>query len=75
VAELYQKGLARQRADLAMSERAARFFYGKPAEGLRLMRLPLAGRAVLHAFSEGTSLQTLARGVKLASRFVGAARN
>ena len=71
VAELYRKGLARQQADLAMSEKAAAFFYGKPEEGLRLMRLPLAGRAVLHAFSEGTSLQALARGVKLAGRLVG----
>jgi geranylgeranyl reductase family protein len=71
VAELYRKGLRRQVADLAMSEKAAAFFYGKPAEGLRLMRLPLAGRAVLHAFSEGTSLQTLARGVRLVGRLVG----
>ncbi len=69
-ASLYGERLARQRADLSISERAAAAFYREPEQGFRLMRLPLAGRAVLHAYSEGTSLAALARGLDRAGRLV-----
>lgn len=72
---LYSRGLQRQRAELAVSERAARFFYREPEQGLRLMRLPGAGRAVLHAYSDGGSLAMLARGIGMVRRLApGSAR-
>ncbi len=70
-AAAYARLLRRQCADLAVSERAARTFYAEPERGFRLMRLPLVGRAVLHAYSDGTSLTTLARGLAAVRRFTG----
>ncbi len=67
---IYRDRLRSQRADLAVSERAAAFFYGQPERGFRLMRLPFAGRAVLHAYSEGKGLSVLARGLGVAHRLV-----
>lgn len=67
----YRMGLARQCADLEVAERAAARFYREPERGFRLMRMPLVRRAVLHVYSEGSSLSLLAGGISLARRVAG----
>ena len=70
-ADHYQAKLRRLRADLEIAETAARSFYREPARGFRLMKMPLVQRAVLHAYSEGSSLAMLARGLGVVRRAVG----
>jgi geranylgeranyl reductase family protein len=68
VAAKYAQALKRLQADLAVAEHAAGRFYAEPAKGFRLMQMPLVRRAVLHTYSEGTSLSRLALGARAVSQ-------
>ncbi|HEY0785136.1 MAG TPA: geranylgeranyl reductase family protein [Acidobacteriaceae bacterium] len=71
---LFTGKLRRLCADLAVAEGAAARFYAQPEHGLRLMRNPLIRRAVLHTYSQGSSLSLLARGVRTVRALGGAGR-
>ena len=70
-AALYSKELMQLRGDLVIAEQAARKFYADPARGFRLLALPLASYAVLHAYSEGSSLARLNGLLRVGRRVFG----
>ena len=68
---LYRAELKCLRADLAVAEKVAQRFYPQPERGFRLLQMPLVRRAVLHSYSEGTSLSKLATGIGIVRRLAG----
>jgi geranylgeranyl reductase family protein len=71
--QVYDGTLGRLRGDLEVAESAAAKFYAHPERGFGLMRLAPVRRAVLHAYSDGTSLAMLARGISAARRLLRSA--
>ena len=57
--------------DLQVAEHGARRFYSNPAQGFRLMRMPLLPRLALEVYSEGLPLGALLAAARLAARFAG----
>ncbi len=61
------------RNDLEIAEYAAKRFYGEPAHGFHLMRLPLLPRAALKVYSDGLPLRALLTAARMAGHLLPAA--